>query len=427
MTHSTLMILTIPLTIACCVLIASTSVFRSLIGLLIYFTLYPAFVPFQEVRLAIAGSTVSIGMGGIIQIIILIIGGIVCFTKGNRSFKEIRGLNICFIAFILWLIISMFVNSSSLDMLASSKELGRITSMYMLFLIAYKHTDGVNDIKRFLISLFASLPIPVIFGLWQIFHGTRYVELENYNRIEGTFGIPNVFAAYLLLPITIFLVLALSRSNNLIKRIVCGLMSVSLLVMLFFTYSRASWVGCIVSVLYIGIKKYRRLLIYAIGISLALIIGLTIEELRLGQSGSSGRLNLWISLLLGAKDWVFGVGLTDIGDLTKKLLNFKNSGQNQYLLYLVEGGVPACILFILLMHLLYRKLAKIILSNRDDIYKDLILAIKAYVLSQLAVAFFESTPIFQIYFWVPCGVFIGAIMEATSVQNRMEPCSVYKK
>lgn len=374
---------------------------------LFYFSGCSTLQLFNDAPVPLPLSKAHITFGGITLSIILVFGLAAVIMNRLKSLRDIRAINILLLLFIFWMLGSTFYNAAKLDLLTAFKEIGRITGIYVLFLIGYKFANSVEDIKKFHMALFASLVVPLIVSLYQLGFGTKYSVLEHYNRIYGTFGIPNMWAMYLVLPIIISLIWALRHSVDVKKMLTWGIF-LFLCFNLFFTYTRASWLAFLVGCLYIAWERYRRLIPYVVIFLLFLFTILSLESLRLGETGSSGRIGLWTVLFpAGLSSPIMGNGITSMTQISKKLLGASNQGQNQFLLYWIEGGIVGALLFISLVGRVFMKLRECYKKIEDNYLKDMLLAQCAFILGTITIALFESNAIFQNWVWLSSGICIA--------------------
>jgi O-antigen ligase len=401
---------TYALMLLCGVALAAFFTIKPLETVLVYFMLSPVLQLFNDMRIAIPGTKAEFSFGGIILSIVLIFGGLACLNGTCSAYRKTRGIIVLFMLFIGWMMISMLMNLPALDLLRSIKELGRIVGVFVVFLLGLRYSTDLKDIHKFLATYFISLVIPICMAGYQIAFGTKYLQLENFNRVMGTFGIPNMFGMYLIFPLIMLLIIALDRRRRDFSRPLAWLFLLILLIVLFFTYTRASWLAFIMGVLYFGVKRYRGLIPFIGAFGVILIGTFSLEALRLGSTGSSGRLDIWLSLLpVGFSAPIFGHGVTSTSSLSLAILGFPNQGQNQYLLYLLEGGFPAVVFFVSLLMVLYNLCHGCIHEVKDKGMNDFFLGLCAFLIGMYMIAFFESNAIFQNWVWLPCGVFLGSL------------------
>lgn len=380
---------------------------KPLESLLVFFAASSTLQLLNDERIALSDSKTTITFGGIMLCVILLMGGIsILFSKAN-PLRNIRAINVTFGLFIFWMLGSSLYNAGAVDLTAALKELGRILGIYVVFLVGYKYAKSPDDVRKFYVALFVSLIIPVMVSMYQLVMGTEYIKIEKFNRIYATFGIPNMWAMYLILPMLIVLMSFLKRRFDLVKPLLLLALG-SLGVLLFFTYTRASWLALIAACTYIAAKKYRRLLPYLAIFVLLLLSLMSVESLRLGSSGSSGRIGLWMTLFpAGFSSPIIGHGIMSMPAISKQLIGGQNQGQNQFLLYWIEGGLVGVTLFAVLLRNALSKLKTAYQQTRDHYLKEAMMIQSAFIIGLIVVAMFESNALFQIWAWMPLGISLG--------------------
>jgi len=382
---------------------------------LIYFSLYSTLQLFNVISIEMEGTAAHFSFGGIMLVIILAFGGLACLVKRPHYLKSVRSINVTFLVFAFLLLISVTINHAVLDIFLSLKELGRIIGVFILFQIALRYSSRIQDINLYYVALFVSMIVPVIVAGFELALGSRFEALEGYNRVSGTFGIPNMFGMYLIFPMTALLILILEYQKHSIPPALAGAGFMILSVVLFFTYTRAAWLALVIGIILLGAKKYK-LILPAFGLIVILIMAFfSLESLRLGSTGSSGRIFLWLSLLPTVLDApVLGHGLGSMTEISKALFGSVNQGQNQYLLNLIENGFLGLFAFLFLIISLFRICYQYQKKMPDCIQKDLFFGYLANLLGIFTIAFFESNAIFQNWVWIPAGIFLGAALSQPS-------------
>lgn len=377
---------------------------------LVYFVLFPTLQVFNAFRITPGNTTAAFSFSGIILIVVLVFGGLACLSGPSRAYRKARGLMIVFGLYCLWLTVGIIKSAGTLDLMQAFKELGRIAGIFVYFLIGLRYSQGRRDVKRLIIAYSIGLVIPAAVAVYQIFTGTKYLDLaEHYNRIMGTFGIPNMFGMYLIWPLIMLLVFVLNHKRPDLQRLTSAAALIVLLITLFFTYTRASWLAFIIGALLIGALKYRRVIpLSIIGVIIMLSL-FSLESLRLGSSGSSGRLYLWEKLFpVGFTKPILGHGLTSMTVVSKQVFGTINGGQNEFLLNFIETGLVGLILYGILIILLYRHFHRCYRALQGSVEEDVYLGMCAVVMAILSIAMFESNAVFQFWVWFPAGIMLGA-------------------
>jgi O-antigen ligase len=396
-------------TLICASLMAVFLVIKPFAIFMVYFALFPVLQVFNNYKMDVPGTKASFAFGGIVLLVVMVSGGIACIKRISYAYKECRYIILLFALMIMWMFIGIFVNRASIDIFSALKEVGRILGIFVIFLLGLAYSRDMKDVKILISVYFISLLIPVCVGIYQIMSGTMYIEIEGYNRIMSTFGIPNMFAMYLVFPLIITLILLLNRKTFDILSVITfsGLLLLS--VMLFFTYSRASWLAFALGGIFVFWKYYPKYIPFVLIAGFLLLSFISVEQLRLGSTGSSGRISLWMMMLPAAvSSPVFGHGVTSMGSISNVFFGSVNQGQNEYLLHLVESGIPGLILFLSFIWAVLVKCWKCFRSLSDQLYSGLYLGMFSYLLGILCIGFFESNAWFQNWVWFPAGAYLGA-------------------
>ena len=134
------------------------------------------------------------------------------------------------------------------------------------------------------------------------------------------------------------------------------------------------------------------------------------KDLKLSDFGN-GRLKLWKdSLPLVKKYWAFGTGLDNFG----KVYGVRNGryydkAHNVYLQIAITNGVPALIIYMVIMGFIFFKGLKI----KSSLYISLFMAFIGYCIQAFAnISVIEVAPTF----YVICGLLLGKIQEKNNVQ-----------
>lgn len=169
-------------------------------------------------------------------------------------------------------------------------------------------------------------------------------------RYSGTFGHPNFFAYFLLIPIGLtcsFLMLSPSWK----VRLVCLGLTPLYLLGLVLTYTRGAWIACGVMFLLLGLLARKWWFLVAVAISAVVVYSVTssvqerlywiVEDPNI-SAGTAGRSEIWLgNLPLIQKQPVVGYGLQSFIFYSP----FQNDAHNSYLKMQFEGGVIGLVLY----------------------------------------------------------------------------------
>ncbi|OPL12017.1 MAG: hypothetical protein AVO34_02045 [Firmicutes bacterium ML8_F2] len=297
----------------------------------------------------------------------------------------------------------------SLDALISLKEFIRLAGIFLLYFLAYRFVENRKDWLLLLKIILISYLLPGFFALIQLIGRFGLPDdFGSFNRIYGTFAHPNLFAFYSFFVLGLSLSLLIASLNKkeaeepLWKNSEwhIWLMIVFSLTLLFATYSRSALACLLIFILFIGILKYRKLLLAGLFLFLAAYFFSDVfqqrfwEMLTLDPYGSVvWRFRLWQDVIPASlwQPW-FGYGLGSFPKLVEFYRGFKwgsLEAHNDYLKIFVENGVLGITAYFWLIIALLYKLFKIFREkiNQD---KTLGLGILVICLSLFVASFFDN-------------------------------------
>jgi O-antigen ligase len=394
-------------------------------GLFILIIARPCLDIFTD-KAIVATDNFNLNVASIIAILTILFSIIILI----KNFSKVKTLPLKYnwIIFITIAVISIFFSYSAYLSLAESLRLLSILAVYAL---AYSLINSSQDLKNLIKAIIASAIIPSLFALWQFYTDTGLsIPFEGiYNRIYGTFAHPNLFAYYLLLPLTLSLYLFLTSNKKQINNILYFLLAISFTIILTLTFTRGAWLSFLIVLAIIGIFHYRALLVVSIiCLTLAyLLIGslnYRVNDLITNRSDSSiqWRINLWND----AKEYVktqpyfgYGAGTASNLILDKRGEQFGSSDpHNDYLKIAIENGLIGLLAYLSLIIGLFIKLIKRYFNTDDKKIKILILSVIG-----LTIAFYSMSAADNILrntalmwsFWALIGAIFTTKKEASFV------------
>ncbi len=157
-----------------------------------------------------------------------------------------------------------------------------------------------------------------LFGLYQYIWSGDVIVAEGVRRIRGVYGSPNNLGLFLGRVWPVLLAMALFAKGS-SRRLSYGLVGVPLTLCLYLTYSRGAWLlGIPFALLFSGLMRGRRGLLFALGVILLILLSLLpsvgrerITSLFYFSEGTTFlRLKLWQASIHMVRDHpLFGVGL----------------------------------------------------------------------------------------------------------------------
>lgn len=334
----------------------------------------------------------SVNLASLLAILTLIFAALV-FLKNFKHIKKLPLLNsIAFFLVVTLLGIIYSVNPSM-----SLIEWVRLLSIFALFGLGYFLIKTSQDLVNLIKVVAFSILVPAILALYQFFTNTGIsIPADDiYNRIYGTFAHPNLLAFYLLIPIFLGVWLAFR------KKIGWPGPSWLILIILYFivlvlTYTRGAWLAFMITLLIIGLIRYRKLLVVSLGVIFIAYLIITPLQTRINDiiyPSSYGsvewRYNLWQdSLSYAKKKPILGYGTG-----TSTEIIFEERGpelgsphaHNDYLKILLENGAVGLLayflLIILVLYSLFKKHQKASGSSRDLVLVVMALSLGLFIMS----------------------------------------------
>lgn len=342
---------------------------------------------------------------------------------------------------------------------------------YLLFFILLLINIRTKvQIDRIIIAAFLSSFLVCVYGLVQAagFDPLNWTEPTSF-RITSTFGQPNFLASYLLLVMPLGIYLFFISKKFLVKFLISLALFFQLLC-LFFTYSRAGWLGLIVGLIFLGLiylwdlfksKKWSKTslkYLFALGL---LVIAVFIFLLSSNQlfkfrikslvdlkgGGVASRINYWQASIDAIKKRpIFGYGPETQGEIFVKYYNkdwaiynkvnsYPNRAHNLFLDVLLTSGIIGLIAYLALLSLFF----KLIIDNiKKNNHRLLSLAIFVSLVSYLVSLMFGfSVVTTDIYFWLYLAIIIllhsklnipkpGQKKEMTSIKDGQNRSYLFK-
>lgn len=299
----------------------------------------------------------------------------------------------------------------------------RSVSVGVLYLLA---AEAGADARRRTVQLgaiVASAVVPVAVGLFQIVTGTGDPGTTGFNRIFGTFVHPSPYGFYLV-TLAPLVWLVVERSRSPFVRLLAGLLLALMVVCILSTYTRAAWLGLIITALVLTAIRNPRLsvaLILAVVAAWFLVPG--IQE-RAGDQdtiqGKSGRFILWTEALSTLSPAQLPLG-TGLGSAEAHL---GNNVHNDYLRIWVEGGVLGTLALVVLYAAALRQAVAMRRRAATPLERQMATTLLAMMLARLAMFATDNilgNPVLEWYFWAIAGLAIGRAAPAALPAPAVEP------
>lgn len=294
-------------------------------------------------------------------ILVGVIDLIMNYKKNDAKFlifkdKKVRVLTILIIVFILMSIFSLFYASSKTAVISETMRFMEYVIIFYLILI----NADTKFVNRGMMLFYISMLVSAAYGIFQFAFNLSSFEVGSYvnrGRVYATFDNPNYWGAAVNL--IIFFPLISYIENKKDRKIYNVVIFIMLLANLILSFTRGSWLGFALGLLFLAVIKYRKWLLaipfVAGGSMLIPFIRERLLSILQFQDTTLGRIKLWKTGWYMFKDhfWL-GVGngnfLTYYPEYIKKhptLTVYKNQAtvHNSYLKMFAELGIFGGLIF----------------------------------------------------------------------------------
>lgn len=288
-------------------------------------------------------------------------------------------------------IIAMFLFLAAFSAFTSVSGLGSIKVLLVYFIFTVAFTLIVNTVKtkaqyKSLLSVFTIAAFCVAaYGVVQNFTLVQttqsWVDTEMFEdiktRVFSTLDNPNILGQFLILSLPLTLSCMLSAKKTLAKLCYTVMLAIGAFCLLF-TWSRAAWVGVVLAIGIMLLKKDKRFL----GVCMAALVlaPFILPESILqritsigntGDSSTSYRISVWIASIYMVRDFFFtGVGLGPEA-FSVMYRNYALGGasfalhaHNFYLQWVADMGIGGLIVFALIILTAYKCISNIKTENK---------------------------------------------------------------
>jgi O-antigen ligase len=317
--------------------------------------------------------------------------------------------------FFLYILISLLwggiYSVSKPNFIATFTRLLSYFSLFVLSSILFGRSE--KDTKKLVVAYFLSFVIPLSIGFYQIVtHQGRTAEwvesLIGLRRIYGTLSHPNAFSRLILFALLLIFNLLFITKKVRYKIVGCFVIGL-LLLEVFHTYTRGTWLAIPLSFGIIGLVHYRKLLaIIPLFIAGVIFFVPTVLYRFSDIISVAYRWKVWTTILsyMGGIEFLFGKGLGSISAMIHTIFPITQA-HNDYLRIIFDSGFVGFILYMSIhLILLYRaiRLLRIPLSSFNV---AIVLTFVSFSSSLLLVSFFDNifrAIVIQWYYWTLAGV-----------------------
>jgi O-antigen ligase len=316
---------------------------------------------------------------------------------------------------------------------ASAVEFFRLLSFFSAFIFAYFSFNTPKLLTHLSKAIIFSALIPASVAWWQLINRGGFFDGERW-RLLGTFVHPNMLAFYLVFAITLSLFVVLNLKKGSIEKIPYGLLVLFFVVPLLFTYTRAAWLSLAFILFFLGVFRFRKLLLISIASIFILYFFVPFFQERvatlasIGASDSSAwRLQLWTDMFTYIKSnpWFgYGPGTASIF-IQKNIPRFliATEPHNDYLKIWLESGIFALLSYLYLYLSYIKKFWQGFRREDRPRLKMLLLFVMLFAISLGGASFTDNIlkdAVLQWVFWALSGGILAAMVHHLKKQNKKE-------
>ncbi len=340
----------------------------------------------------------SLNLAAIVAILTIFLT-IYAFFKNYKTFK----FSYLIFFWLIFLFITYFSIFYSLSPVLTLIEWLRLLSIFVLFLLGLLVIKNQTDLNILLKIIIFSAVAPGLLAIYQFFtHTGMTIPMEGiYNRIYGTFAHPNLFAYYLIIPLSLSVVTFLSGTKKTVLDYIFVFFSLFYTLLLALTFTRGAWLELIIVVFIVGLFKFRKFLVIAAAFLILIYLFIppihnrVTDLLRLDKYSSiSWRLKLWqdgISLVSAKPILGYGAGTANKVILLARGADMGSADpHNDYLKISLENGLIGLISYVLLIFSLLIALLEAYLSASEPYLKSFALLIVALTLAIFSLSFVDN-------------------------------------
>ncbi|MBQ8587906.1 MAG: O-antigen ligase family protein [Clostridia bacterium] len=321
----------------------------------------------------------------------MVLVGIICITSVSYILHLLMSSDASYRITPFTILIAAFLFLSAFAAFTSITPQSSIPVLmvYAVFTLAF--TLMVNTVKSKkqwtgLVSVFAFTAFLVsAYGVYQNFFITKtdqtWVDPNMFEdiktRVYSTLDNPNVLGQFLIMSIPVSIACMISAKRASVKTLY-AIFTATGAACLMFTWSRAAWVGVLMALVILLVKKDKRFIaLCIIGI---LLLPVLLPESMLARLTSIGntedtsttyRISVWTASIYMIRDfWLTGIGLgSDAFSLMYQNYalggaSFALHAHNFYLQWMADMGIGGLLLYILIILTFYKTILSINKSDR---------------------------------------------------------------
>lgn len=381
-----------------------------------------------NIKLPLPGALTYLNLAGFVALAFSLAFIVHAMLKKRLSFPST-----CSKLYGLFLVVTFLTVAISPDPLLSVQEWAKMLAPFCVYLVVTEtySLDSRLSGKNFsivIVILMLASTIPLLLSGYQFVSNSGNHQLVGYNRLNGTFPLPNGLAMYLIIVIPVFLS-AWELWPGRRQRIILFIYILFSIIILLYTFTRTGWFAFAASLLVLVLFSRKKVGIPII-LGCLLLFGVMgfqgglfnrFSDLAGSDYRSSswyGRLLLWraVTQPLFEQSPVLGHGLgsfplaADSTGLQSVYGKDLPAAHNDYLRLLVETGVVGLSLYLMAIFSVLLEAWRLIHKHPTAIEKAFAIGFLAVCAGQFVAYASENVvamPVIQFYFWALAGVISG--------------------
>jgi putative inorganic carbon (HCO3(-)) transporter len=331
-------------------------------------------------------------------------------------------LDIPILLFLLWGLFSSILSTHPRYSIGQFRT--EAVTHFFFFYLAVTHIRGKEKVRKILLALMAGSALMASYGIYEFFatggnwmsRGIRIGSLASDFNYASTYFI-------LVIPLTLFFVLESSRKP--FKRSIFLLLFLMNLLSLYFTFTRAAWLGLVISLIVFSFFRGKKTILaaaLALGIMMTLLFSTPQGKAFYANMGGSegGRTPAWefgIGEILKRPLLGIGYGRGNMQATFPEQQEMYSKGfihlHNVFLEIALEMGIPGAILLVILIVTLIVQFTMGYLRATDPEDARLMIA-----MTMIVFAYFTRNQFDQIYvdapavlFWLLMGLGVSRLQD----------------
>jgi O-antigen ligase len=360
-------------------------------------------------------SSADTGIGGILNILIIALAGLIIFQNVGETSKISR-----FIRFWAIFLFACFISIAfSPDKVKAIKALSQQIACLLIFLTPFFVVRDEKDKKFWLKVLLFSSVLPAAVAIFGLISRSRALWMNTEDgglRLQGCFTHPNILAFYAVLMIVVSFYAIKSKRIELsgVQKGLLGLHILNLMVIVLATRTRSALMACGLVFFLYGLLKEKKYLFIVLALASLLMLTPQVRE-RMGNIFSKApsraelrknsfdwRLRLWSqSMPLIREKPILGHGLTSFRILSPTFFSTAKGGtyaHNVYVELLFETGIIGLIGYLgIFLHLLKTFYSQI--RDRASPSSSESAIVFSYLVGYLIVCFSDNMLVYITFNW----------------------------